>query len=96
MAAMSGPAIAKGQLWRAYFRDRPARQVFVKVQRVARDGSWADIIAFTWAVMWRKRQPLKRGRFPFPAERFDWDMSDLAAQEMDWDRARRATLGETV
>ncbi len=74
----------RGERYRAFPEERPAHHVFIKVTRVARDGKWADIVGFTWAVMWRKRQPLRRGRFPFPAERFDWDGSDLYAQEMDW------------
>lgn len=93
---MTRPAapLAKGQRFRAYPAYRPADRVFLEVLRVARDRSWADIFACTWAVAWRKRQSLRRGRLPYPAERFDWDRSDLAAQEMDWEARRREPVVE--
>lgn len=81
--------LAKGQRWMAYPGEPYPRRVFIEVQRVARDGSWADLFACTWAVAWRKRQPLKRGCLPFPAERFEWDRSDLSRQEMEWAEARQ-------
>lgn len=87
-------ALAKGQRWRAYPNDRPARQVYISVTRVARDGTWADLVCCTWAALWHKRQPLRLGHLPFPAEPFDWAMSDLSAQEMDWEAARRIAAGE--
>ena len=82
---MSATPLAKGQRFRGYPASPPAHRVFIEVLRVARDRSWADIFVCTWAVAWRKRQPLRRGRLPFPAERLDWDRSDLAAQEMEWE-----------
>ena len=38
----------------------------VEIRRVARDGSWADIIV-THGAQWTKRQPLRDGLLPFPA-----------------------------
>lgn len=83
------PKLAKGQRWCAYPKAPPTQRIFVEVLRVARDGSWADILCCTWASAWRKRQPLRRGLLPFPAEPFNWDRSDLSMQEMDWERERR-------
>jgi hypothetical protein len=31
--------------------------LFIKVTRVAKDGSWVDIRVFTWAASWAKRVP---------------------------------------
>lgn len=83
---MTDPLV-KGQRWVCDPSYPLVERHFIEVIRVARDRSWADIFVCNWAVGWRKRYPLKRGRLPFPAERFDWDRSDLAAQEMDWERA---------
>lgn len=83
---MSDPLV-KGQRWKCRGLS-PAGDLFIEVRRVARDASWADIACYTWAIMWRKRQPLRRGRLPFKAERFDWDSSDLAMQAMAWKRAQ--------
>lgn len=87
----SDQVLVKGQRWVCDPQRPPADRLFIEVTRVARDQSWADIFVCNWAVGWRKRQPLKHGRLPFPAERFDWDRSDLAAQERNWDRARRVS-----
>ena len=41
---------------------------FVTITRVARDGSWADIVVEQMAgANWSKRQPLVDGLLPFPA-----------------------------
>lgn len=50
--------VTKGDLLIAYPEERLAHRVVIEVTRVARDGSWADIVCSTWAVQWRKRQPL--------------------------------------
>lgn len=91
-------ALAKGQRFCAYSREPLRQRVFIEVRRVARDHSWADLLMCNWAVAWTKRQPLHRGRLAFPVERFDWDRSDLAAQNQDWTRMndREALAGDAA
>lgn len=47
----------------------PKRPLFIQVNRVARDGSWADVIVLNWAASWAKRQPT-----PIPGRRAAWDL----------------------
>lgn len=79
--------VRKGERFVAYADRRPAERLFITVNRVAKDGSWADISVQTWAVMWTKRQPLP---MPF-AERRDWNWKDLNEQEVDHMRKQRET-----
>lgn len=72
----------KGEEYIAYADRRPAERVFIRVTRVARDGSWADIVCMTWAVLWRKRQPLKDGTIPYAVCR-PFYLCDLEEQEED-------------
>jgi hypothetical protein len=53
--------------------------VFVEITRVARDGSWADSVARTWAVKWTKRQPLSHITAIW--KRQDWTLADVDATE---------------
>lgn len=85
---MSG--LRKGDLFVAYADKRPANQVFIEVTRVAKDGTWADIIAQTWAVQWRKRQPLRDGTLPYAEKRY-WSYPDIRLQQTDWERKSAAT-----
>jgi hypothetical protein len=68
------------------YPDAPLRQrLFIEVTRVARDGSWADISVQTWAVMWKKRQPLDERGMPPTTEFYDWTDRDLFDQMTAWD-----------
>jgi hypothetical protein len=71
--------VKKGDRLVAYAAERPKSRVFIEVTRVARDGAWADIRCYTWAVMWTKRQPLP---LDFVVPR-DWGMADMEEQEAD-------------
>lgn len=63
---------------------RLCERVFIEIQRVAKDGTWVDIVACTWAIMWRKRVPLENGKLPnTEMNQFEWDISDLNRQEAD-------------
>jgi hypothetical protein len=81
---MSEPcAVKRGDEFVAYPSRRPAERVFIRVNRVARDGSWADISACTWAVGWTKRQPLTDGKLPGETQRHTLTQRDLDEQERD-------------
>lgn len=61
--------------------------LFVKVTRVARDGTWCDIRCFTWAVTWAKRMPegisgpMLDPESPMYLRRQDWTFDDVFASE---------------
>lgn len=59
--------------------DRLANRLFITVNGVAKDGSWADIFCQTWAVGWTKRQPLPLES----AEPYAFTLYDLEQQEVD-------------
>lgn len=44
-------------------------ETYVTITRVARDGSWADVLVAqpNTPASWAKRQPLRDGLLPFPA-----------------------------
>lgn len=69
--------------------DRPGEPVFIEITRVARDGSWADLVCYTWAASWRKRQPLP---LPGGTDRRAWDQLDLDAAERAYTRRYLASL----
>ena len=73
----------RGDQFVAYPDRRPAERHYIEVTRMARDGSWADIIVRTWAVEWRKRQPLAGGAFAFEHAAHVVTAADLAEQEAD-------------
>jgi hypothetical protein len=73
----------------AYPECSPRQRVFIRVTRVARDGSWADIACRTWAVEWRKRQPLTGGELPGNTVPHTLTQSDLDEQEADHMQALR-------
>jgi hypothetical protein len=81
-------AIAKDDKFIAFLNRRPAERLFIEVTRVAKDGTWADLVVCTWGVMWRKRQKLKDGMPPDSTRKW-WDGDDLMEQESDW-MAKRA------
>lgn len=65
--------------------ETPPWPMFIQVNRVARDGGWADIQMLSWAVLSRGRAPL-----PFPTEwtRTSWTMADVEAStpgDQAWD-----------
>lgn len=72
----------RGDEWIAYPDERPAHRVYIRVTRVAKDGSWADIVCMTWAASWRKRQPLQDGTLPY-GRRQNFYLCDLEEQEED-------------
>ena len=74
--------IARDDLFVAYADRRPSERLFITVNRVAKDGSWADITVQTWAVMWKKRQKLRNGIPPDSVRKW-WDQDDLDEQEAD-------------
>lgn len=82
--------VVKGARFRAFGNLRPANQLFIEVQRVAKDQSWADVFVCNWATGWRKRQPLVDGALSY-AEPYDWAQDDLDAQMADWEKAREAS-----
>ncbi len=81
MREVLGP-MKKGDRFVAFGDRRPAHRVYIEVQRVAKDGSWADIFACTWAVGWPKRQQLRDGALPYAAP-CDWTDAHLKEQEAD-------------
>lgn len=54
--------------------------VFILVNRVAWNGSWADIRCLTWALSWSKRQPLP---MPDAAVPQPWTLADVEATAPD-------------
>jgi len=63
------------------WQPKKSAAVFIIVTRVARDGSWADLRMFTWAVSWTRRMPM-----PMPKANIEfrkWDAEDLAKQADD-------------
>ena len=82
---LASPTAGVGRLQRGdrlvAFQDRPLREwLFIEVNRVAKDGTWADLSVLTWAVMWKKRQKLDERGLPPQAEMFEWDDSHLDRQ----------------
>ena len=77
MTQMNGFAVRKGDEFVTNPDDRLAHRHQITVNRVAKDGSWADIAVRSWAVMWTKRQPLP---FKFP---FETGYLDFEAQQID-------------
>lgn len=76
-------SVQKGDRWVANPDERPKSRLFIQVNRVAKDGTWADISVMTWAVLWRKRQKLSPdGCLPM-ARPGEWDRRDLDEQEED-------------
>jgi hypothetical protein len=51
-------------------RFRPLAKLgyLIRVTRVAKDGTWADIVVYTDGGSWSKRQHLVDGRFPYEVE----------------------------
>lgn len=67
----------------AYGDRCPAEHLFITINRVAKDGTWADITVQTWALQWTKRQKLDERGYPPDSEPYDWDWKDLFVQERD-------------
>ena len=79
--------IKRGDTFVAFSDRRLADRLFITVNRVAKDGSWADISCQTWAVCWTKRQPLPL-EFTEP---YEFTAADMEAQEADHTAMLRET-----
>lgn len=79
MTAHNAPC-NRGDRFRAYGDSRTPH--FIEVTRMARDGSWADIRVYTWAVTWAKRMPISGIRNLLDAKVFaraEWTHDDILA-----------------
>lgn len=79
----------KGDTYRWKIQD--SSPVYLLVNRVARDGSWADIRCVTWSASWKKRQPLP---LPEGTERYMWTQADLDRDALAYERRWNAPLCE--
>jgi hypothetical protein len=52
----------------AWFRPLKFPGHLIRVTRVAKDKTWADIVVFDDGASWSKRQPLIDGHFAFAVE----------------------------
>jgi hypothetical protein len=73
-------SVQRGDLFVAYPDERLSARCLIRVTRVAKDGSWADITVSTWAVQWSKRQPL-----PFKFPHATWADAHFTFEEQEED-----------
>lgn len=83
LAISSKRKLSRGNLFIWKPNNRPAERSYVRITRVARDSSWADIHVEQWDTNWSKRIQLVDGELPGEWEARFWNHKDLWEQKED-------------